>query len=52
MDLEGTREQRRGRRTFEKDFKLGAVKMVLEGGKSVLFIIKLEQIYKCTKINI
>jgi transposase len=35
MDLERTREQKRGRRSFEKDFKLGAVKMVFEGGKSV-----------------
>jgi len=35
MDLEGTKNQKRGRRNFEKDFKLGAVKMVLEGGKSV-----------------
>lgn len=35
MDLEGTKEQKRGRRNFEKDFKLGAVKMVLEGNKSI-----------------
>ena len=35
MDLERPKEQRRGRRTFEKDFKLGAVKLILEGGKTV-----------------
>ncbi len=35
MDSEITKESRRGRRTFEKDFKLGAIKMIIEGGKSV-----------------
>ncbi len=35
MELETSKDQRRGRRTFDRDFKLGAVKMVIEGGKTV-----------------
>jgi transposase-like protein len=44
-------EERRTRRTFDKEFKVSAVKMVLEGGQSMKSVAescdKLERIRQC-----